>query len=84
MKILTPVAATYQNGHIRVLIESGLEITFPVKENIRLSRGTEQQLNNIEVSPYGLHWPDLDEDLSFKGLLKDDFGQYGEFGGKTN
>ena len=84
MKILTPVAAIYENGQINVRMESGVEITFPVKKNIRLSRGTEQQLNNIEISPYGLHWPDLDEDLSFKGLLKDDFGQYVEFGGKKN
>jgi len=38
-------------------------------------RGTPQQLNNIEISPFGLHWPDLDEDLSFRGLLKGDFGQ---------
>jgi hypothetical protein len=72
----TPVIATYQDGHIQVRMESGVKITFPVKENIRLSRGTEQQLNNIEISPYGLHWPDLDEDLSFRGLLQGDFGQY--------
>jgi hypothetical protein len=72
----TPVVATYHDGHIHVRMESGVEITFPVEKNIRLSRGTEQQLNNIEISPYGLHWPDLDEDLSFKGLFKDNFGQY--------
>jgi hypothetical protein len=29
----------------------------------------------VEVSPFGLHWPDLDEDLSFEGLLRGDFGQ---------
>jgi hypothetical protein len=27
------------------------------------------------VSPYGLHWPDLDEDLSSRGLLEGDYGQ---------
>lgn len=30
--------------------------------------------------PYGLHWPDLDEDLSFKGLLAGDYGQYAKKG----
>ena len=28
-----------------------------------------------QVSPFGLHWPDLDEDLSFRGLLEGDYGQ---------
>lgn len=72
----TPIVATYQDGQINIRMKSGIKITFPVKENLRLSMGTEQQLNNIEISPYGLHWPDLDEDLSFKGLLQGDFGQY--------
>lgn len=40
-----------------------------------LSSGTTQQLDNIEVSPFGLHWPDLDEDLSFRGLLESGYGQ---------
>jgi hypothetical protein len=38
-----------------------------------MTKGTEAQLKNIEVSPFGLHWPELDEDLSFKGLLKGAF-----------
>ena len=27
------------------------------------------------ISPLGLHWPELDEDLSFRGLLEGDYGQ---------
>jgi hypothetical protein len=34
-----------------------------------------EQLNNIEISPFGLHWPDLDEDLSFRGILAGNYGQ---------
>jgi hypothetical protein len=56
-------------------MESGVEIRFPVAGNARLRTGTPQQLNNIEISPFGLHWPDLDEDLSFRGLLDGDYGQ---------
>ncbi len=33
-------------------------------------------LNHIEVSPYGLHGPELDENLSFEGLIIGDFGQF--------
>lgn len=56
-------------------MESGVEVRFPAKENPRLAKGTSAQLNNIEISPFGLHWPDLNEDLSFDGLLRGDFGQ---------
>ncbi len=68
-------SAVYQDGHIVVSMESGVEIRFPVAGNPRLAKGTPEQLNNIEVSPFGLHWPDLDEDLSFRGLLEGDYGQ---------
>ena len=68
-------SAHYKQGHIVVAMESGVEIRFPVVKNPRLACGTPRQLNHIEVSPYGLHWPDLDEDLSFRGLLQGDYGQ---------
>ncbi len=56
-------------------MESGLEVKFPVAENPRLAVGTLEQLNRIELSPFGLHWPDLDEDLSFRGILQGNYGQ---------
>lgn len=71
----TAIEATYENGYIVIRMESGVEIRFPTAKNKRLARGTTTQLSNIEISPYGLHWPDLDEDLSFKGLLRGDYGQ---------
>jgi Protein of unknown function (DUF2442) len=67
--------ARFNAGHIIIEMLSGLEIRFPVSANKRLRNGTVQELNRIEVSPYGLHWPDLDEDLSHRGLLAGDFGQ---------
>jgi hypothetical protein len=37
----------------------------------RLARATQQQRENMVISPvgYGLHWPELDEDLSIDGLI---------------
>ena len=71
----TVASAVYKEGYIVVIMESGVEIRFPVAGNSRLAQGTRRQLNRIEVSPFGLHWPDLDEDLSFRGLLAGDYGQ---------
>jgi len=78
MNSLTDTArsAVHANGWIVIRMESGEEIRFPVVENPRLALGTHEQLNHIEISPFGLHWPDLDEDLSFHGLLKGNHGQF--------
>ena len=78
MSILTDSArsAAFQDGQIIITMESGAEIRFPVAENPRLAGGTAEQLSRLEISPYGVHWPDLDEDLSFRGLLRGDHGQH--------
>lgn len=68
-------SASHQEGNIVVRFESGAEFRFPVSENPRLAKGTPPQLNHIEISPFGLHWPDLDEDLSLRGLAAGDYGQ---------
>lgn len=68
-------SAIYRDGRIVLTMQSGTELSFPVLANPRLARGTPQELANIEISPFGLHWPDLDEDLSIRGILAGDHGQ---------
>jgi hypothetical protein len=36
-----------------------------------LAKATEEQREKYEISPsgYGIHWPDIDEDLSIDGLI---------------
>ena len=68
-------SAVHIDGSIVVQLASGMEIRLPVAANSRLAHGTPQQLNHIEISPFGLHWPYLDEDLSFRGLLEGNHGQ---------
>ena len=77
MSVLTdsPRSAVFRDGQIVINMQSGTEIRFPVAENPRLARATPAELNHIELSPFGIHWPDLDEDLSFRGLLAGDWGQ---------
>lgn len=36
----------------------------------RLSDASEEERNNYTSSYYGLHWSELDEDLSFDGFYK--------------
>ena len=77
MSTLTDSAKTavYRDGEIIISMASGSEIRFSVALNPRLAGGTPEQLACMEFSPYGIHWPDLDEDLSYRGLLSGDYGQ---------
>jgi hypothetical protein len=50
----------------------GRTITVPLAWYPRLLHGTPQQRANWRIcgGGYGIHWPDLDEDLSTEGLLR--------------
>jgi hypothetical protein len=67
--------AFHREGRIHVIMESGLEIAFQIAGNKRLTGMDHDSLNRIVVSPFGLHWPDLDEDLSIEEILA---GRYGK------
>jgi hypothetical protein len=71
----TARSASYRDGNIVIVMQSGRELRFPVSANPRLAKGTPEQLNHVELSPFGIHWPDLDEDLSFRGIAEGNHGQ---------
>ena len=56
---------------IVVELVDGRTITAPLIWFPRLSQATEEQLANWELlgNGEGIHWPEVDEDLSVSGLL---------------
>jgi hypothetical protein len=58
-----------------VAFRSGHELKFPIDGNPRLEQARLEDLHHIELSPFGIHWPKLDEDLSFEGIMRGDYGQ---------
>jgi hypothetical protein len=78
MNILTEGKATvsFTDSRFNVRLPNAVSLSFPITGNWRLERATPEQLMNIEVDEDGLHWPDIDEDLSFAGLLSGDWGQH--------
>lgn len=68
-------------GRIIVRLGGGVLFSFPIAGNRRLEGATPEQLANAVVDERGLHWPDIDEDLSLAGLLRGDWGQF--MGGET-
>jgi hypothetical protein len=55
--------------HLTVDLEDGRTISVPLSWYPRLANGTPAEWANFEIGHFGIHWPDLDEDISIKGLL---------------
>ena len=57
---------------LMVLLADGRRICVPLTWFPRLLRATPTQRSNFELlgDGKGIHWPDLDEDLSVAGLLR--------------
>jgi len=55
--------------HLTVDLADGRTISAPVTWYPRLAHGNASERAKVEIGPNGLHWPDLDEDISIKGLL---------------
>jgi hypothetical protein len=64
--------ARVESDSLVVALADGRVISTPLAWFPRLMRATPAQQANWEVSGggYGLHWPDVDEDLSVEGLLR--------------
>ena len=57
---------------IVVELYDGRTISVPLAWYPRLANASPEARGNVEVAGagYGLHWPELDEDLSTEGLLR--------------
>ena len=63
---------SFTEDTIAVDLMDGRAIVVPLVWYPRLLNGTSEQLANWEVcgGGYGIHWEDLDEDLSTEGMLR--------------
>jgi hypothetical protein len=71
-------AARYddKSGFIIIDLTNGCTFAFPTKLAQGLEQATNSQLASVEIigQGYGLHWEDLDVDLSLPGLMAGIFG----------
>jgi Protein of unknown function (DUF2442) len=68
--LLEPVAAHCTDTDLVVTLADGARLVTPLWWYPPLLAASAEQRNALELSPYGIHWPDLDEDLSVEGMLK--------------
>jgi hypothetical protein len=66
------VDVRFGEGSLTVALADGRSVTAPLAWYPRLLHATPEQRGNWEVigAGFGVHWPDVDEDLSVEGLLK--------------
>jgi Protein of unknown function (DUF2442) len=62
----------FSDDTLSVDLVDGRTITVPLVWYPRLLQATPAQRENWEIvgAGYGIHWPDVDEDLSAEGLLR--------------
>lgn len=58
-----------ENDSIYVRTVDGLQASYAFCMWPRLAQATEEQRKNFNLSFSGIHWPEIDEDLSFEGMF---------------
>ena len=53
-----------------VTLADGRKIVTPLDWYPRLKAASPAQRAHVKIMPMGIHWPDIDEDLSIAGMLK--------------
>ena len=65
------IKVTVTDDTLSVDLEDGRTVSVPIGWYPRLTHGTAAERANVQIAGagFGLHWPDLDEDIGVEGLL---------------
>ena len=65
------IQVTVTDDTLTVDLEDGRTIAVPIGWFPRLAYGTAAERANVQIASagFGVHWPDLDEDIGVEGLL---------------
>ena len=66
---ISPLSVEFDADSMWVALSDGRTIGVPLAWFPRLLHATPEQREMVELSRTGLHWDDLDEDISVAGLL---------------
>jgi len=67
---VNPTAVRFDDDSMWVDLSDGRIIGVPLAWFPRLLAASETDRANVRISPRGLHWESLDEDISVAGLLE--------------
>ncbi|MEK6751216.1 MAG: DUF2442 domain-containing protein [Chloroflexota bacterium] len=65
------VSVSVTDDTLSVDLEDGRTVSVPIGWYPRLAHGTPAERANVQIAGagFGLHWPDLDEDIGVEGIL---------------
>ncbi|RJY09362.1 DUF2442 domain-containing protein [Aurantiacibacter aquimixticola] len=64
-----PVAVRFDEGNFWTTLKDGREIGVPLIWYPRLFNAPPDQLEKFELSPTGIHWDEIDEDISVLSIV---------------
>lgn len=59
--------------HVYAKTTDGRQASYAFSEWPRLANATPEQRSDFHLSYGGIHWPQIDEDLSFEGMFRDSY-----------
>jgi hypothetical protein len=65
-----PVSAHCDDESLHVTLADGRTVSTPLWWYPRLVDASPEARNKIEFMPMGLHWPEVDEDISIASMLR--------------
>ena len=68
----TDIARVWTDAtHIYAETHNGDKASYAFSQWPRLASATDEQRQDFHLSFYGIHWPQIDEDLCFDGMFRD-------------
>lgn len=65
-----PVEAHCDDSFLNVTLADGRALRTPLWWYPRLAKASGDERNVIELMPMGMHWPQIDEDISVASMLR--------------
>ena len=65
-----PVDVHCNSAHLHVTLADGRALRAPLWWYPRLLRASPAQRESVELMPMGIHWPEIDEDISIASILR--------------
>lgn len=66
---VSATGARVSDSELTVEFQDGRTLAVPLAWYPRLVHGSPRERQKFEIGAAGIHWPELDEDISYRGLL---------------
>lgn len=69
--LLNPIKVVVDDQQVCVTLANGRVISNPIDWHLWLKNASPEQLETVELLPFSVWWPDLDEGLDIEGMIRE-------------